>query len=139
MIILVTFFVVILAIICYMLWDICGFGCEVHDNFKDSDLETDVILTNKLIYISVFGEPIKRIRTAGTKIQWLETKTFEIVFYITGRVTIRAIGDSSNKEFLLDKEHHIKELEKFKTNFFNKVKIGKTNSYKLKEKLNLEK
>lgn len=136
MTILVTFFIIIWAsaIITYLAWDIGEFGCNIYDNLLDSDTDLDVILTKRLFHISIFGEPIKVIHTAGTSIKWLSTKNFELIFYLSGKVTIRVIGRSPNEETLITKEKHTKEIEKFKTKFFNRVKVGKTNRYKLRLK-----
>lgn len=110
------------------LFKVFGYGCYVFDKIREDNTDKDVIKTEYPGGLKIFGESIQYITTWGTSIQAIETKNFDITFWIDGKVTMEPKND--HKGHALDKEEQLKEIERFEKKFFKRVKVDKSDFYK---------
>lgn len=118
------------------LFNFLGYGCYVCDQIRDDDKEIDVIKTEYPGPLKIFGDSIDYINTWGTSLKSIEAKNFVITFWINNEITIRA--KSEYKDHTLDKEEQLEEIERFKKQFFKRVKVDKSEFYKTRMKYGID-
>lgn len=119
------------------LYNVFDYGCYVCDEIRYDDTDLDIIRTEYIGPLKIFGESIVSINTWGTHIKSIKTKNSVITFWINGEATIQS--KSEYKRHDLNEEIHLKEIERFEKKFFKKVKVDKTEFYKTRMKYNIEK
>ena len=118
------------------LYDVFDYGCYVLDEIRHDDTDLDIIKTEYIGPLKIFGESIVSINTWGTHIKSITTKNSVITLWINGEATIQS--KSEYKRHNLDKEVHLKEMERFEKKFFKKVKVDKSEFYKTRMKYGID-